>query len=167
MPPQTNLKTRVAGVYTYFHWDGKLIAYADEVRVAGVTPVAPAQVIQPMNATRPLEIVTPGAHTNGSITLVLTELYGQAVWQRLSKLTGSENVVEIMKTIAGLDAPGITVTKFVTPPHGTPYSESYYNCVIVRADESENIRVDTMSVNKEVEIWYTHSDKSWIPGTEA
>lgn len=159
-------RVRVPGGFTVFHWSdntspGSVIAFADEVRVNSVQPVAPAQPVQPMNALRPVEIVTPRAHTNGSLVLVLTDLYNEAMWQRLAGLASSNDIIDIMEYVAGLDN-GVQITKYIRPPRGNDYHETYYNCVIVRADDTENIRIDTMTVNKEVEVWYTHSKKNWI-----
>lgn len=68
-------KIRVAGGYTVFHWSnntdvGGVIAYADRVQVQSVTPVVPAQAVQPMNALRPIEIVTPRAHVSDFLPMV-------------------------------------------------------------------------------------------------
>lgn len=164
-----NNQTRVAGGgNTFFRWDGNLIAYGQSVTQTGVQPVAPAQVIQPLNETRPVEIITPVAHTNGVLTLTLIELVGASVWQRLSGLTGAENVVDIMKIIARRDN-GVRIQKVLLDPKhagaGNAWIETFYNCVITRVGEDETIAIDTMSVNKEIEVWYTHSDKGWIAGS--
>lgn len=157
-------KIRVAGGYTVFHWSnntdvGGVIAYADRVQVQSVTPVVPAQAVQPMNALRPIEIVTPRAHTNGVLTLTLTDLYNESVWDRLSGLAGSNDIIDIMEYMAGLDN-GVRITKFVEPPNRPAYSETYYNCMIVRADDNEDIQITTLTLPKEIEVWYTHSRKS-------
>lgn len=159
-------RVRVGGGFTVFHWSnttdpGGVIAFADTVQVTGVQPVAAAQAIQPMNALRPVEIVTPRAHGNGVITLTLTDLYGQAVWQRLAGLANSNDIIDIMEYMASLDE-GVRITRYVEPPNQATYAETYYNCMIVRADDSETIRIDTMSINKEIEVWYTHNRKHWI-----
>jgi hypothetical protein len=169
--PIPGQRSRVLAPFTAFTWnDGtgdKVIAVADEVRVASVTPVAGAEVVQPMNALRPIEIVTPGAHTNGVITLVLKELYNQAVWQRLASLTNANDVVDIMRTIAAMNS-GITIKKYVTPPAGVAggqYLESFHECVVTRVQDDEDISITSMTVNKEIELWYTYSIKGWINST--
>lgn len=171
--PIPGSRVRVVGSgFTVFHWnDGvrnHVIGFANEVRVSGVTPVADPAVIQPINALRPVEIVTPGAHREGRITLVLTDLYNQAVWQRLASLSNSQDIIDIFRTVAAMDR-GITLSKYVTPPRGlsntgnaNPYIESYYECVIARVGDDETVRVESMSVDKEVELWYTYQRKHWI-----
>jgi hypothetical protein len=162
-------KVRVGGGFTVFHWsiDGgteekqEVIAFADTVTVNSVTPVAAAQAIQPLNALRPIEIVTPRAHTNGTIVLTLTELYNEAIWQRLAGLAGSRDIIDIMEYLAGVDN-GARITKYVRTPGGSntgDYYETFHNCVITRVSDDETIRIDTMSINKEIEVWYTHSEK--------
>ena len=179
--PLPNQRVRVGGSgFTVFHWNpgggesDKVIGFAREVRVAGVQPVAPPSVIQPLNMAQPAEIVTPGAHTNGTLTLVLTDLYNQAVWQRLAGLTGAQDVVDIMRIIASRGQ-GVKITKWVKPPSGlanegfdpTPgngYAETFFDCVIARVGDDEIINIATMEVEKEVEVWYTYSKKLWING---
>ncbi len=161
-------KVRVAGGFTAFHWseNGRhdhVIAFADEVRVTGVTPVAEPEVIQPMNALRPVEIVTPRAHKEGRITLVLKELYNETVWARLAGLADSRDIIDIFEHVAALEN-GIRITKWIRTPRGADYSETYEQCVVARImDDEPSIRIDTMSVNKEVELWFTHARKSY-PG---
>lgn len=155
---------RVAGGFTVFHWSnndevGGVIAYADRIQVQAVQPVAPAQAVQPMNALRPIEIVTPRAHIHGVLTMTLLDLYNQSVWDRLAGLAGSNDIIDIMEYMASLDN-GVRITKFIEPPGRPAYSETYYNCMIVRADDSEDIRIDTMTLPKEIEVWFTHSRKS-------
>src|SRR4051812_35202300 len=157
-------RVRVGGGFTVFHWSnttdvGGVIAFADRVQVQAVTPVADAIAVQPMNALRPIEIVTPRAHRHGVLTMTLLDLYNETVWDRLAGITGSNDIIDIMEYMAGLDA-GVRITKFVEPPSGKTYYETYFNCMIVRADDSEDIRIDTMTLPKDIEVWYTFSRKS-------
>ncbi len=154
-------KVRVGGGFTVFHWQNAVIGYADQVQVTSVPPVTGAVAVQPMNALRPLEIAVPRAHGHGTIVLTLTELYNQAIWQRLAGLSKSNDIIDIMEYMAGLDD-GVKVTRYIEPPRGETYSETYFNCMIVRADDNETIRIDSMIQNKELEVWYTYSKKNWI-----
>jgi len=157
---------RVGGGFTVFHWSnstdpGKVIGYADRVQKTAVQPVATPVDVQPMNALRPLEIAVPRAHIHGVLTLTLTELYNQAVWQRLAGLANSNDIIDIMEYMAGLDQ-GVMITEYIEPPNGKTYSETFYNCMITRVGDDEDIRIDTMLVNKDLEVWYTYSKKNWI-----
>jgi len=179
--PITNQRVRVGGSgFTVFHWNpgggqtDKVIGFAREVRVSGVTPVAPPSVIQPLNSAQPVEIITPGAHTNGMLTLVLTDLYNQAVWQRLASLANAQDIVDIMRIIASRGQ-GVKITKWVKPPSGLAnagfdpnpgdgYAETFFDCVISAVTDNETININTMEVEKEVEVMYTYSKKLWING---
>ena len=167
--PIPGQRVRVGGSgFTVFQWnDGnsnQVIAFARQVVVNGVTPVATPVTIQPLNAAQPVEIVTPGAHTNGVLTMTLTELYNRSVWQRLASLADSSDIIDIMRTIAA-KGQGVKITKYMNPPAGIgggPYSETYHDCVIASVADNETIGIETMEVNKEIEVWYTYSRKSWV-----
>jgi hypothetical protein len=169
--PIAGQRVRVPGSgFTVFHWNAEgtehIIAFAQQVTVNSVPPVADAVAIQPLNAQHPVEIVTPGAHTNGVLTLQLTELYGQSVWQRLAGLSNSQDIVDIMRTVAGLNR-GIQISRIIKPPPGVAdriQVETYYNCVITAVEDSETIDITQMRVDKNVTVWYTNSIKNWING---
>lgn len=161
------LNTRVPGSgFTIFQWEKQLIGFAENVRVQGVRPVAEPVPIQPLNAQRPLEIVTAGAHGAGSITLTLTELYGRSVWQRLRFLARSQDIVDISRRIAELNQ-GIEVTKVVRPHNASNapfYHETFYNVVVASVDDDEDLNITTMTLPKTMNLMFTHSRKSWING---
>lgn len=189
-------RARIGGSgYTVFHWlqntnndlaggapdandkgRSSIIGYAENVTVNPIQPVAAPEVIQPLNAQRPLEIITPGAATNGTITLTLTELFNQSIWQRFAALANSQDIVDIFRTMASMGQ-GIMVTKIINSPYaGTAaagsvqggvknYWETFHNVVVASVeDNGETIDVRTMSVQKQMTLWYTHSLKSWIHG---
>lgn len=169
-------RVRIGGSgFTVFHWldpgvsgpgsGVNLIGYAENVTVNPIQPVAAPEVIQPLNAQRPLEIITPGAATNGTITLTLVELYNKAIWQRFSTLANSQDIVDIFRTMASRSQ-GIHLTKMIKPSTGDKnYWETFYNVVVASVeDNGETIDVRTMSVQKQMTLWYTHSLKSWIHG---
>lgn len=155
--------------YTVFRYAGNILASAEEVRVTGPAPVAPEVRIQPLNARRPVEIMTSGAHTGGSLTMVLIELYAGEVWQRLSaQMNGAQDIVDIMRLQQEVDpnGPGITVDRIINSPipGQAQRIETYYGCKIIRVQEDETINIRSMQVNKEIEVAYTHSVKNWING---
>lgn len=149
--------------YTVFEWQNQIIGMADQVDVTSVTPVAEAIDIQPINAPRPIEIMTAGAHRHGVLTLTLLELFNFSIWNRLADLTDCQDIIDIMRTIAAMDQ-GIIITKVVRPPNGAEYREQFFNCTVVNVTDSESIRIETLTVPKTMEIWFTHSLKSWIGG---
>jgi hypothetical protein len=161
--PIPNQRVRVVGSgFTVFHWQQQVIAFAKNVSVQAVTPVAQHEVIQPLNAQRPLEIITAGAHGAGQLTLTLTELYNKKVWQRLSGLTNCLDIIDIMRTIAE-NGDGVKITKTVTPPAGIgngKYTETYNDCVVVAVQDDESVGIESMSVDKVLTIVYTYSTRS-------
>lgn len=155
-------KFRVGGSgYTIFRWKDDIIAAAQSVQVNAVRPVTAAVAVQPLNATRPVEIAVPGAHTNGELIITLKELYGKSVWQRLALLAGSENIVDIMNVMAAQTDP-IKIIKVIRHPNGDIWYETFMECQIVDMDDSETIAIDTMVLDKTLTVWYTYSDKNWV-----
>lgn len=160
-------RVRVGGSgFTVFHWNNRLIAYAQEVAHTSPTPVAEPVAVQPMDARRPLQVITPQAAGMGTITLTLIELYGQWVWERLAKLAGANDLVEIFQRISASPDP-ISMTKIITPPTlggvtMPAYTEVYHNCVITNVANGETIDIATMEVRKVITVGYTHmtSDRS-------
>lgn len=161
-------RVRVVGSgYSYFRYAGNIIAFAEEVTVQGPQPVAAEQRIQPLNAQRPVEIVTAGAHTGGTITLTLTELYGQSVWQRLSaNLGGAQDIVDIMRYQAQLDPTAITFERLINPPLPglATQKESYHGIRITAVADDETVNIGAMSIHKPLTLAYLYSVKDWIRG---
>jgi len=161
-------RVRVGGsAYTIFKFLGNVVAFAQEVRVASPTPVADHVRVQPLNARRPAEIITAGAHTGGTLTLQLTELYNESFWQRFGgRHKNAQDIVDIMRLEAENDPDALQLIKIVNPP--TPgrasMHETYYGCRIVRVADDETINIATMQINKELDIAYTYSTKDWING---
>jgi hypothetical protein len=117
-----------------------------------------------------VEILTPAASNIGTLTLELYELYNEKVWERLSGLADTLDLVNIFIKVASLDKP-ITMYKYVIPPHVTngavtkaqPYVEHYHNCVITNVLDGESIEVGTMEVMKQIEVAYTRMSRKDVP----
>lgn len=166
-------RARVGGsAFTVFKFDNKIMAFAEEVSVQEPQPVAAAEPIQPLNAQRPLEIITPGAHSGGTITLTLTELYNQSVWQRLSaSLNNAQDIVDIMRIIAERDPEkAFTLDQYILPPmaserkKGPQYHRTFYGCVITNVGDEPPINIRTMRIDRTVTLMYTYDKKFWING---
>ena len=166
--------------FTVFHWGNDLIAHCNQVAHTTPAPVADAVAIQPIDARRPLEIVTANAVGMGTLVLEIVELYGFKVWQELSSLaaainggkgvdglpqnanTRAENnktdLADIFNAVASSANP-ISVTKYVYPPAGSKqknYTEQYFNCVISNFQDGETITIGTMQLYKQITVNYTH-----------
>jgi hypothetical protein len=152
--------------HTWFEWEGTLIAYAENVTVARQRGVAEAVAIQPLNAQRPLEIMTADALTYGTITMTLTQLDGREVWQRLKYLSDSNDLLDIFRTINELDiSGGIKFRKVMKSRQGGTnniFVETFYGCAVVDVGDDMPIDLRTMQVNQDMTIWYTHSIKDFV-----
>ena len=155
---------------TTFRWafpgqTAQVIAFASQVQVTEPPPVADPQVIHPLDKKRPVEIVTAGAQTNGTITLTLTQLYNESVWQRLAGLANSQDITDITRTIAGQNG-GLQIVRRIEPlvPNHPAYEETYFNCVIQSVGDDMPVTIETMSVTKDLTLWFTHSIKGFVNG---
>lgn len=166
--PIKDQRPRLGGSgYTVFTWEDNIIGFARQVVVTSPEPVAPAAVIQPLNAFEPIEILTAGASGPGTIEMTLVELYNTSVWQRLANLANSQDLIDIMRTIAKIEKDGgIQIKKIVLPPipRFPTYIETFYNCVVTDVRDGETINIETMQIEKPITVQYTHSKKSWING---
>jgi hypothetical protein len=157
----TNARTRVGGSgFTAFFWRSEPIGFCRQIAHTAPTPVGPGPTpIHPLDEPYPFEIVTPAAQTIGTLSLELYELYNQKVWDQLSLIAGSIDLVNIFIEVAAQAEP-ITVVKVITPPTirgvtPVPYSERFHNCVITNVEDGETIEVGTMEVTKRLTIAYT------------
>lgn len=176
---------RVGGSrWTTFEWDGQPIAHLNQLAHTSPTAVATPVAIQPLDARRPLEVITPNAIGMGTLVLEVVELYGSAIWQELVSLaatveaqgniTNNSNqatptaagessnngtdLADIFNAIASTADP-ISVVKYVQPPQGSkvsPYYTHFFNCVISDFQDDETITIGTMQIYKQLTINYTH-----------
>ena len=170
----------VGSKFTVFYWDGKLIAHCNQLAHTSPAPVADAVAIQPIDARRPLAVITPNAIGMGTLVLEIVELYGLSVWEELesladnvkgknansgSPITAGNNdqnnatdLADIFNAMSATTTP-ITVTKYVYPPSGSnqdQYQENYFNCVISNYQDGETVTIGSMQVYKQITINYTH-----------
>jgi hypothetical protein len=159
-------RVRVGGSgFTIFHWRGKPLAFARQVAHTSPEPVGPGPVaIQPMDARRPVQVITPAATGMGTITLEMYDLYGAQVWERLAGLAGTTDLVDIFMRVSALADP-IHMTKVIQPPtlqgidfgaSGSFYTETYHNCVITNVQNGEQIEIGTMEILKQITVAYTN-----------
>lgn len=153
---------RVGGsAFTYFTWGTKVIGFARQVSHTSPEPVGPGPVaIQPLDARRPVQVVTPAAAGMGTVTVELFELYNRRVWEQLEAFTGANDIVDIFQQMAAKPNP-IDMMKIIDPPtlagdNGKPYAEVFHNCVITNVGDNETIEIGTMDIRKEITIAYTY-----------
>lgn len=158
------INTQVRNVgsnYTTFQWDGKPIAYLESFTDSGVTPYSESgqgyEFITPLGQTHPTDVVTSRVLNGGTITCTIRELWGKEVWEHLSGLAGTQDIVALFAALAKRGTP-VTCTKIITPPNGkSTYGKHYYNCVVVSVMDGETVTIGALSVPKNVVIAYTHA----------
>lgn len=169
----TRQKFRVGGSgFTAFYWNGQVIGFAQNVTVRSPSPVTNPVPIQPMDARYPLQIITPGAITEGYLDVGLLELYKTKVWDRLIKAAmgpdaaPANDLADVFFAMASTSTP-INAVKMIIPPQNLqgdaelkPYGEIYHNCVITAIDDGETVDVRTMEIVKNVTIAYTHATRT-------
>jgi hypothetical protein len=164
----TTNRARLGGSgFTVFVWDSKPVAFARQISHTSPTPVGPGPVpIHPLDAPYPIDIITPAASNIGTLLLELYELYNKKVWDDLSNLAGSVDLVDIFIRVAERENP-ISLVKHVRPPRlggqaYRPYTEEYHNCVITNVEDGEAIEVGTMEVLKRITVAYTYMTRNGV-----
>lgn len=162
---------RVGGSgFTVFVWDSQPIASARQIVHQSPQPVGPGPVpIHPLDAARPLEVITPRAVGMGTLVLEFYEIYGEKVWERLKTFAGTRSgsqpirdLADIFRVVSDTPKP-IDLIKVVRPPKGSSvptYMEQYHNCVITNLADGETIEVGTMEILKQITVAYTRVTSS-------
>lgn len=141
--------------YTTFRYSGQSIAYLESVADSGQQPVAGPEQIHPLGYDYPTEFVVANAMQGGSLTILIRELWHQAVWQQLQGLAGTTDLVQIFRAVAASPTP-ITCTKIITPPTGARYGYTYHNCVIGNVQDGETFSITDLSTTKPIVVMYTN-----------
>ena len=160
-----NQKVRVVGSgYSTFAYKGKPIAFLEQVEDSGQRAFsdagAPYQFIQPIGSRHPIEIATSRVLQGGTLQLTIRELWNAPVWQQLSGLAGTQNIVDVFDALAA-DPSYVTCQTTITPPNGAgrPRGKIYHNCVVVDISDNDTITVGGLAVTKGIVVAYTHSTK--------
>lgn len=166
--PQT--KVRVVGSgYTTFHYKGAPIAFCESIEDSGQRAFSdtgqPYQFIHPLGYTHPMEIATSRVLAGGTLMLTIRELWNQAVWQQLSGLENTYNLVEIFAKLA--EEPEYVTCQHIIKPPGTKGQDNsnqwrrkyYINCVVVDIMDGDTVTVGALSVTKGITVAYTHTTK--------
>lgn len=143
--------------FTTFQYNGQSIAYLEMVSDSG-QPLVNTQVqfVHPLGYQYPQEIVTSRALDGGTLKLTIRELWHQEVWQQMSGLAGSTNILDVFNVLAK-QANYVTCSKIITPPDGKKYGRTYHRCVIVDIPDGEEFDITTLSTTKVITVAYTFS----------
>ena len=157
-------KVRVVGSgFSTFTYKGKPIAFLEGVEDSGVNAFSDAgqgyQFIHPLGYSHPVEIATSRVLSGGTITLTIRELWSTAVWEQLSGLAGTNNIVDIYAQLAN-DPSYVTCQQIIKPPGGArARGKTYHNCVVVQIADNDTITVGALAVTKGIVVAYTHTSK--------
>lgn len=159
-----------AGV-TVMKFDNDIVAFCNGVTVTWPSAVAEAVPVQPMDAIRPLEIVTARAIGMGTISLTLTNLYNTQIWDRLGggKIAGGDDLADIFQQVQLTYPGGFTVQRVIQPPvkNGQIYIESFQGCVITNVADGQAITSASMLVDRTISISFTRHKResgNWWKG---
>lgn len=157
-------KVRVVGSgFTTFKYRGKPIAFCEGVEDSGQRAFSdlgqPYQFIHPLGASHPVEIATSRVLQGGTLMLTIRELWNAPVWQQLSGLARSQNIVDIFRVLAA-DPNYVTCQTIIKPPgNGKRRGKNFHNCVVVDINDGDTITVGSLAVTKGITVAYTHSTK--------
>lgn len=150
-------KTRVVGSgFTSFNYRGLPIAFLESVTDSGQSPTRGAEAVTPLGARHPVEIATSRVLGPGTLTVSIRELWNRQIWEELSGLAGTRDIVEIFERIAA-DPAAITCQMIIRSPSGQVRGKTYHGCVVTRVPDGDSVGIDTLTVAKVIEITYTHT----------
>lgn len=153
------IATRLGGSgQTVFTWNSTVIAFAETISVQSPRPVAQPVAVHPMDTRYPTRIMTPIATTMGTLTLQLHDLYNSPAWDKLTILTGANDLASIFERVTASNQE-ILVSRYVLNPteNNESYVQSFHNCVVTDVRDDEQIGIGTLQVFKNLELGFTHS----------
>lgn len=157
--PQT--KTRVVGSgFTTFNYNGRPIAYMDQVQDSGQKPLgapSPVEAVFSLDKNRAIEIVTSRVLDVGTLRMQIRELWNQEVWQQLAGLENVEGVITDVFAALAEQSEAVTCQMLIKPP-GSPTwrGRTYHNCVITDIEDGESVSLGMLTVPKSITVTYTH-----------
>jgi len=139
---------------TVMKFGGDVVAFCNGVTVTWPSAVTAEVAVQPMDAIRPLEIVTARAIGAGTIALTLTNLYNQQIWDRLAGLAGLDDLADIFQYVQTEYNGNLTIERYVTPPikGGTTYVEQFLGCVITNVADGQAITNASMLIDRTITL---------------
>lgn len=157
-----NTQVRVVGSgFSTFSYKGQPIAFLEGVEDSGQRAFSDAgqgyQFIHPLGYSHPIEIATSRVLAGGTLNLTIRELWNQNIWEHLSGLAGTRNIVDVFRVLAA-DPAYVTCQTVIQPPGSArPRGKIYNNCVVVDIADNDTITVGALAVTKGIVVAYTHS----------
>jgi hypothetical protein len=164
--PATRVRVVGSG-FTTFNYRGKPIAFCEGVEDSGQRAFSDMgqgyQFIHPLGSRTPVEIATSRVLAGGTLMLTIRELWNAPVWNQLSELAGTQNIVDIFEQLAA--DPNYVQCQTIIKPPGTERDPSkwrgktYHQCTIVDINDGDTIQVGSLAVTKGITVAYTYSTK--------
>lgn len=154
-------KFRVVGsAYTLFYYGGEAIYGCEQIADQPPRPVNQPEAVQPLDEKHPIEIAFPRAAGAGMLVLSIKEQWDKEVWRMFPGFRDGQ-INDIVDLFERSVAQGqVACTKLIVPPPGHPPRKViYHGCVITDADFGDNIAIAAMTVNRVVQIMYTHTTR--------
>lgn len=149
---------RVAGSgYTAFTYNGKVLAYVQQIQDTAPQPVAAPAPIHPLDQQHPIEVAFPRAHGMGTLAVQFFDQWSIDVWEQLPGFEGAVDLLDVFDR--NLRQGAVSVVRVIKTPDGGTRSTVYHNVVITNVDESETVQIGTMVINKTITMQYTHRTK--------
>ena len=150
-------KTRLVGSgFTSFTYQGQAIAFLDEIHDSGQQPIRQYEAVTPLDAPYPVEFALPRVRAEGTLQLVIRELWNQPVWWALSGLTGTYNVVDVYNAIANDPNPIVATTVIRVPGTNNWRGWTYHNCVVTAIDDREAVQIGTLTFPRNLTLVYAY-----------
>ncbi len=152
------------------------IAFVNMINETPPRLVADARPIQPMDWSRPAEIMTAKAMTEGTIEVDFIETWSEQAWNRLAPAfpqlggrargggTASDTILDLVRIIDNAQG-SIYIAKVISTPRPTSETTApqnrrsvlYLGTKITEVqDGDQNIDITTMDQTKRVTFMYTH-----------
>lgn len=147
----------VGGGNTIIHQGGKDIAFLTSISDTPPKVIGSTVVVQPLNAKRPVDIITGNAVGEGSMTLTLIDVWDEEAWNRLTGYENAKDILDVYEANRRM-ASGFTMTKMVKSPTGKTRGKTYSGCVISDVTEAETINIDTMTKDVVITVMYLRVD---------
>lgn len=162
-PSDTRSQVRVVGSnYTIFQYSGHAIAYLEVANDTGQAAMSNGgagwEFIHPLGYRTPTDVVTSRVLDGGVLTMGIRELWSYEVWEQLPGLTGARTIIEIFDRLAQTPQ-YVTCTKIVQPPGMPRRGKTYHRCIIVGIQDSDEISIGALSVQKQIQVAYTHTTR--------
>lgn len=151
-------RVRVVGSgFTSFNYNGQPLMWLTNLVDSGQRPGRAPEAITPLGWKHPIEIATPRYLDMGTLTMTITELWNQPVWQQLQGLAETTNIIDVFEALAREPAE-VTCTLIIKPPGSAVWrGKTYHGVIVTGIDDSENVSIDALSVGRTITAAYTHT----------